>query len=505
MTSGGAPPSTRAARLLVAAVASTIVGLLVTATAWGARLPGIAAAVIGLAAGVASTVALGRVLPESLEAAARRRRGLAIAWLVAALLATVQTARVTHFVTAQRTSAHSVIPYNVFFARHTCLSAYTEATRLAHEGANVYDKTLYDDRKIGKFDVDHFQYPPPFLVLPEIVLQVSGDFFRARALWFGVQGLAWSGVLALVAWWIGGGIGMRAGLLAVVVWIAPQTLVTLQIGNLQIGALALSVAALVAFERGRTVAGGAALGFAAASKLFPGLLVVHLLARRRWRAALATTAFVASFAAASWAIFGAKPFGDFFGYQLPRIASGEAFMWMDVPVMVPVNHSIHGLVMKLGMLGIPGMTHGAATAASTVYVLVVLGAAVLAGVRMLPEARTAAQRVGVVVAGIAVLDLASFRSPFTPDAYAFLGTLWLLTLIAAATDRASPRRWIVPAIGVLIPVLDGFLPYDPPIAVVPAAVVVQLVGIAVNVFAVLRAPVLAATPDGVTPQVGEKP
>ena len=56
---------------------------------------------------------------------------------------------------------------------------------------------------------------------------------------------------------------------------------------------------------------------------------------------------------------------------------------------------------------------------------------------------------------LGVLSLASFRSPFVPDAYGLVGTLWLLTLIAA--ERRRPVEWIglVVAGGVFSIVVDG--------------------------------------------------
>ena len=36
---------------------------------------------------------------------------------------------------------------------------------------------------------------------------------------------------------------------------------------------------------------------------------------------------------------------------------------------------------------------------------------------------------------VSLLTLASLRSPFVPDAYGLIGTMWLLTLVAA------DRRW----------------------------------------------------------------
>jgi hypothetical protein len=73
-------------------------------------------------------------------------------------------------------------------------------------------------------------------------------------------------------------------LLSPLVLFSMHTLSGLQKGNIQLTVIALSMLAMVCFERRRWAAGGALLAFTTVSKLFPGLLVLYLLARRQWRA-----------------------------------------------------------------------------------------------------------------------------------------------------------------------------------------------------------------------------
>jgi hypothetical protein len=69
----------------------------------------------------------------------------------------------------------------------------------------------------------------------------------------------------------------------------------LQKGNFQMMAITMAMLAMILFERRRCAAGGALLAFATVSKLYPGMLLLYLLARRDWRAVAWTTAMGAVF------------------------------------------------------------------------------------------------------------------------------------------------------------------------------------------------------------------
>jgi hypothetical protein len=62
----------------------------------------------------------------------------------------------------------------------------------------------------------------------------------------------------------GGPAGLAAAVLSVALWIAPSTLVAIQVGNFQAAAFALSILGMVSLATGRREAGGLALGVAAA-------------------------------------------------------------------------------------------------------------------------------------------------------------------------------------------------------------------------------------------------
>ena len=90
---------------------------------------------------------------------------------------------------------------------------------------------------------------------------------------------------------------------------------------------------------------------------------------------------------------------------------------------------------------------------------------------------------------LALLNLGSFRSPFVPDAYAAMGTTWLLTLLVAArTDRAIGWRSLAPLLAIvpLSLVVDGFIPMSPPMWVVALTFANQLLILGMNFWVVAR-------------------
>lgn len=125
--------------------------------------------------------------------------------------------------------------------------------------------------------IDVFIYPPPFLLVSRLGLALSEDFASWRAVWFGLEGAMVAAALVAVALSIGGGVGQRALLLSLLVWLSVPLLTTLQIGNFQLVAIAGSMLAMLALERGRHELGGAVLAALALCKIFPGILVLLLL------------------------------------------------------------------------------------------------------------------------------------------------------------------------------------------------------------------------------------
>jgi alpha-1,2-mannosyltransferase len=452
-----------------------------------------------LVAGIAAVV-VWRTAQQARTVGYRRLHWPAVVAVVTVLgAATVYTARLSYFMLDETRADLSVLPNRPFFRTHSCLSSYTEAARLAPSGVNIFDPAQYSDparpgqnvaRSIGPFDVDFYQYPPSFLILPRVPIAAGLDFLAIRKLWFAVQSVVLFATMVLLAKWIGGPSGLLMLLFVPVVWLSPTTRLPLQLGNFQLTAFALTVLAMVAFDRGHVGRGGLALGFAAVSKVYPGLLGVLLIARRQWRAVGWTVAWSAVFTGAAWLMVGSAPFVDFFRYQLPRVESGEAFFWMEAADAVPINFGLHGLVIKLRFLGLPWTGHEAASHAASLYGLLLLPLAAVSASRLRRAGSGTMDgerfRLRQAQVWLGLLSLASFRSPFVPDAYALFGTMWLLTLVAAEGHwQARGRAALVVGGAIAMTVIDGALPLPVPAWIMVTTLCVQIAAIAFNAAIVL--------------------
>ncbi|MEO8504683.1 MAG: glycosyltransferase family 87 protein [Acidobacteriota bacterium] len=311
----------------------------------------------------------------------------------------------------------------------------------------MYDDALYtapnDDptaiRKplmLGTFKIDVFEYPPQFLLLPRGLRLLAPEFLDQRMLWFALEGGVILLALLVVARFLGPTAGTRALLLSPLVWAAVPTISMLQKGNVQGAIIALSMVAMVLFERRRFALGGLLLGFATVSKLYPGLLCLYLLARRQWRAAAWTAAMGVALSVLTVVDFGWAPFSAFLQH-FPGLLGGEAFPAFRNPSAMAINMSIPGLAFKLKLFGVPGMGFGAAKIIGWIYTPIALAATVVAARRLqsTPEKP---------LVWLAVLTLATLRSPFLPNAYGVFPALWLLTLLAATyVPRGRILGWTV--------------------------------------------------------------
>lgn len=482
--------------------------------------------VVGLAAfGVPTTagavvvilVALATMWRKIARAALiRLRRALGtpitFAFILALTVATCYNVRLSQFMLDAARADLSVLPNRKFFREHACLTSYTEAARFAAAGMNIYEVERYvdipkpgelKDRYIGPISVDIYQYPPTFLILPYPTLAASVDFFTIRRVWFFLQSAVLFAGIVLLAWWISGPAAIAALLLMPLLWLSPPTRLTLQVGNFQLTAFPIAVLAMIAFDRARNSSGGLGLGFVAASKIFPGVLGLVLIGTRRWKAVAWTIGWSIALTLLAWMLVGSKPFTDFTTFQLPRIQSGEAFFWTEDPAVAPINHSVYGLVTKLRLLDLPMTDQKAGQRISSVYALLVFVLALFAGRRLHQLGATGlpsqALRMRQAQVWLGLLSLASLRSPFVPDAYGFIGTLWLLTLVAA-DRRWRSYMWIVFAVAAVTVsvILDGgLIPSPVPSWIVALTLVVQVGVIAFNVAAVIGSRSRAAAPVSV--------
>jgi alpha-1,2-mannosyltransferase len=379
---------------------------------------------------------------------------------LAAVLSVVGLVRLTVFMIGPAPEGYSVLPSSRFELRHCCLTAYYVAGQAAGEAQHIYDDALYsvphedktarrEPRLIGPFSVDVYEYPPPFLLLPRAFLLVTHDFMQFRTAWYGLGlGFLLAGIVAVAAA-LGPAAGTRALLLAPLVFATLPTLGMLQKGNVQGIVIALSMLAMLLLERRHFAWGGALLAFVTLAKLFPGLLVVFLIARRQWRALAWTAAMGVLLLAVSLLDTGFAPFVDF-AHHLPGLLGGEAFPAFRVPLAMAINLSIPGLVFKAKLFGVPGMGFPLAKVVGWLWTLFALWATVRLALRARSEADLA-------IAWLAVLVLAILRSPFLPVAYGVFPALWLLTLLAAIP---SPSRRAVTVAVLWWLALAVYLPQD---------------------------------------------
>lgn len=305
-------------------------------------------------------------LPPSIDSQIGRRPWRSVAWSLLALLAVVQTARLSSH-EADQGVAWWVTTDNPAWAAHLCTPAYVYAADLHRQGeTNIYEESHYppsDDPNKGSHPTvknlsGHiecaFQYPPPFLLLPWAALQLTNDFYVVRPVWHALQGLAFLAVAVALCLWIGGPRGRRALWLLPVVWVAVPTLQTFQFGQFHLSAFALAAAGMLAFESRRVGLGGALLGAAVVTKVYPAVLLLLIASQRRWQDLGMTLIWMAAFGILGLVILGPDPYQAFLSYQVPRILDGSAFPTpSDGDEMTAIMTGVSSLPERMRILGLP--------------------------------------------------------------------------------------------------------------------------------------------------------
>jgi alpha-1,2-mannosyltransferase len=489
-----APRSSSFERAAVALVCLALIGscggaaaAIVVARALGVAtlIPAVAGTTVGAVATCVRTYRrLAERLPVELDGWFRRRSWLRWLWLLAAALAVANTARLGLFVAEPTQVWASALPPIPDITRHQCVAAYVRAGELAAEGRhNLWAPAEFAApqnsasppntsrvRGLAEYLTDPYEYPPTFVVLPRAALVVTDDYQLIRAAWFGLSAVAfWLAFIAL-AIWMRGRAGATALLFTPVVALSFPVVLNLQFGQAHLVVVAASIAAMMQFARGRTLGGGVLLAFAITTKIFPGLLLVHLAVRRQWRAVAATAAVIAAMIAGTALLLGPSPLAAFVSEHLPRMASGEAFAFTE---HIPDNHSLYGLAFKLAELGVDGADRGLASVLAWAWtagalVLTVLGS----------RGRSEPAREAVLWLGI--LCLATLRSPFAPS-YTAIGTLWLL---AVTVGVMTPRWWVTIAIAWAWLLLQGNLPIFSPAGNAIASLPSQVASFTIAILAV---------------------
>jgi alpha-1,2-mannosyltransferase len=399
-------------------------------------------------------------------------RWAAIAFVALSLLATVQTARQTLFMIDGRAQQHAVLPSDNFSVHHNCFTAYYQAARHASEVPNIYiyasatrDIARGDANEAWRvptdkrpaiddwFLIDKYEYPPAFLVLVRPLVALGVDFATGRALWFVFEVSVLLFSFVVVAAHLGRENGWRFVLVSPLIYLGASTQIALQWGNFQPTMIALSLVAMVALWRGRETIGAVLLALVILTKLYPGILLVVLAARAQWRAVLLTIAAMVGWIGLGMVVLGVAPFKAFLAYQMPRMASGEAFGMLRTPFIQMGNHGVYAIPLKLRFLGVLDASAKTGAAVAWVYTLVPVAVAVVLGRRIGRQSADGDRHAFLAAAAISVV-LASLRSPFLPQDYAACGAVWLVALLAASPHcrRSREQTGVLFALAVLVQV-----------------------------------------------------
>jgi len=430
---------------------------------------------------------LGHRLPDSIDGALRRRRWAAPLWATVALVAVAQVGHLATWMTDPGATRFLLATDNPFWAGHECLPAYLYGDELAARGEpNLYDGAHYpglnpeanpSTQMAGMHPEDPYQYPPQFLLLPRLARTLTHDYGTVRVVWFALQATLLAGVFSWLALWTGGRAGRLAAWLLPLVLSAFPTLYALQYGQFHVTAVALSIAALLAFEGRRRALGGALLAVAVSAKLFPALLLLPLVVRRRWRELGWTAAFGALFALLGLAVLGPVPYAAFFESHLPHLADGSAFAfdvaWPELrELVIADNQGFPGLLTKLDELGVPGLEGDVRRVATLLYLAAIAAAALLFGRREaeLPRPARAA-------GWLALVGLGSLASSGAWGDYVPLTAVWLLALLAARLREGARFAVLLVACWILQYTLLGTTPigsWAPMAILIPLSTVASL-------------------------------
>ncbi|MFC1799601.1 glycosyltransferase family 87 protein, partial [Candidatus Eisenbacteria bacterium] len=304
--------SLRAAWVITGAVGAVTWWLVGGDGSWAVGFVFVAAGLIALAVVPALSVRLPRILDGSFH----RRPVVAVLVGVLCLIGLTRGSLLGVFMVDREQEWASTFPPSELAVQHQCLPAYLYAAELHGRGVvDVYDHELYPDGSSGaqvptaisgmETEVkDPFLYPPTFLLLAKLGLSASKNYALLRVCMFGINAVAILIVGLLVPAWIGGRMGLVAGLLFPALWMSLPAMMTLQFGQFQLMTVVLAMGGMLTFSRGYRVAGGCLLAAAILSKVFPAILLVWLLGRRSWRELGWTAVFGSAFVALSVGIVG---------------------------------------------------------------------------------------------------------------------------------------------------------------------------------------------------------
>jgi len=267
------------------------------------------------------------------------------------------------------------------------------------------------------------------------LLRITHDFYVIRPIWFALNGIGFLALAVVLGLWVGGPRGRLALWLLPAVWCAVPTLQTFQFGQFHLSAFALALGGMLAFEKRRTGLGGALLGAAVVTKIFPAVLLLLLASQRRWREVLATLIWVGAFGVVSLLFLGIAPLQAFLSYKLPSMLDGSAFIGPgDDDGLVAILTGITALPWRLRILGLtflppwlgPWMGHA-------------LGLGFLALVWRAGRRTTGRSQAAML--WLALLNLVVLQGPTAFCDYTTATHLWLMSFLA--TDMARSRTMAI--------------------------------------------------------------
>ncbi len=421
-------------RLIISGIFNCIFGLAFLVGLKALGIPLLMAIPLAILIALLGIFLLTKRLPTELIGIRMRKPWLSILWLLIAIVSVLQIARLSVFMIDPTQTQHSLFPGDKWMIEHCCLTAYNESARFVSEGENnIYKKELYFGeefktnkefrRKLDGFNVDPYHYPPPFLLLPIMARAVvGGNFLDLRMLWFAIGVLSLLFAIGFITYRLEPEGRLRMIGMAPLFWCSMPVLAGLQMSNVQIIIIAISIISMAAFTFNKPV-GGILLAMSSVAKIFPGILVVYLLAQKKFREVGWVVGFAVVLSIIAFIVVGQNAFQAFINYELPQLSSGEAFSGpFSRAFAVSRNMAPFGLPLKLGWLGLPGMTLEIGRIVSSIHLLMVLILAIWSG-RQKPRSNTE-----MISVWISLISLGSLVSPFAPANYVLVPVVLLVCL-----------------------------------------------------------------------------
>ncbi len=284
---------------------------------------------------------------------------------------------------------------------------------------------------------DPYQYPPTPLLFFRGLAAAFPDFGSQRSAFFLLQVAILLAAHWTVVRWVGRPADRAMWLLPAVVAAAPIGF-DLQFGQVHLLVIALAIGGRVLMERGKSAAGAALIAAAIVTKLFPAILLVELLARKRYREVAQVAAFGAAFVSAGIAILGFGVHHDFLFYQLPqparrpRLRLLRRLRILRLAQLLALRHPAQAAVPRLRRLRRRGRPLDRPDLRDRP-----------ARPHLAFRRKGESEPLDLAIGWLAVLSLGSLLSPLAPSAYVLAAPLWMLALIATKVQNSRQAALLV--------------------------------------------------------------